>query len=93
MSDDQCDHVWGEPEEVELAGMGVVHSPLCKHCGAVKLEVGRQAAERRRMAWLEREAIAPAVVNSRREAFDNAEAAEQLPPLGSLQMGQGRLAL
>ncbi len=58
---DQCEHAWGEVEEVEL-GIGIVHSPLCKHCGAVKLEVGRQVAERRRQAWLEREVRVPTAV-------------------------------
>lgn len=58
MSDEQCDHSWGGTEEVETSG-GIVHSPLCRHCGAVKLEVGRQRAERQRQAWIDREVVAP----------------------------------
>lgn len=48
MSDENCQHSWGEVEEVESL-MGIIYSPICRHCGAVKLEVGRQAAERRRV--------------------------------------------
>lgn len=60
MSTEGCEHSWGDPEVVEVR-MGIVHSPLCKHCGAVKLEVGGQAAERRRQAWLDQEAAGPRV--------------------------------
>jgi hypothetical protein len=47
--DDQaCTHEWGPPEEVEL-GIGTVFSPLCTHCGAVKLQLGEQAWRRQRV--------------------------------------------
>lgn len=92
MSAEQCEHVWGDVEEVEL-GIGIVHSPLCKHCGAVKLEVGRRVAERRRQDWIDQNAVAPKVAHSRRESFEESEAAESLPPLGFRQESQGRLAL
>ncbi len=51
---DLCEHKWGiEPEEVETA-LGTVHSPLCVHCGAVKLVEENRAAERRRADWAAR---------------------------------------
>lgn len=58
MSEGQCEHVWGAVEEVELS-IGTVHSPLCKHCGAAKLEVGRRAAEQRRADFIAKESLLP----------------------------------
>lgn len=51
MSDDaegQCVHIWGDPEEVEL-GLGTLFSPLCKLCGAVKLQEQNRAYERQQL--------------------------------------------
>ena len=45
-----CVHSWGEPEEVEL-GLGTLLSPLCRHCGAVKIQEENRAYERRRLAF------------------------------------------
>lgn len=49
--DEACVHSWGEPEEVEL-GLGTLRSPLCKHCGAVKLQEEHRAHERRRIEFM-----------------------------------------
>lgn len=38
-------HSWGEAEECETS-LGVMWSPTCKHCGAVKLELERRARAR-----------------------------------------------
>lgn len=46
MNDDACEqHSWGEAEECETS-LGVMLSPTCKHCGAVKLELDRRARAR-----------------------------------------------
>lgn len=87
-----CEHSWGESEEVEISGLGPVHSPICRHCGAAKIEVGRQLAERQRQEWRER-GVAPAVAHARGSAFEDAEDREQLPPLAIPRSDQGRLAL
>lgn len=82
MSADGCEHEWGPVEEVEL-GLGTVHTPLCKHCGAAKLEVGRLAARRTREAWAGRLAPAPEISMK-----------DVLPDLETLPLEeQGRLAL
>lgn len=41
-----CVHAWGEAEECET-GMGLVRSPVCQHCGALKFDVDLR--ERRRL--------------------------------------------
>lgn len=42
MNDDEdCQHVWGDAELCETR-FGLMHSPTCRHCGAVKLEVERR---------------------------------------------------
>lgn len=56
--DEPCVHSWGEPEEVEL-GLGTLWSPLCKHCGAVKLQEEHRAHERRRIEFMLQSANAP----------------------------------
>lgn len=49
MSADGCLHLWSaECEEVEVH-LGTVKSPLCVHCGAVKLVVEEEATRRARI--------------------------------------------
>ena len=44
--DEACEvHFWGEAEDCETS-LGNMWSPVCKHCGAVKLEVDRRARSR-----------------------------------------------
>jgi hypothetical protein len=42
MTTDTCDHTWGEAEECET-GRGLVRSPICTQCGALKHEVDLRA--------------------------------------------------
>lgn len=44
MSDELCDHQWGEAELCETR-LGNIMSPTCRHCGAVKI-VEQQRAVR-----------------------------------------------
>lgn len=50
MNDDVCHHEWGEAELCEISSHGNVHSPVCRHCGAVKFEVDLEAGRRERLA-------------------------------------------
>lgn len=45
--DTGCDHEWGSEPELVETGLGELLSPLCKHCGAVKLVEEDRAADRR----------------------------------------------
>jgi hypothetical protein len=64
VSDDtQCLHEWGPPELVECA-LGELNSPLCVHCGAVKLVEENRAAERRRLAYAAQPINRPPVMAS-----------------------------
>lgn len=38
MSADHCTHTWGEAEECET-GRGLIRTPICTQCGALKHEV------------------------------------------------------
>jgi hypothetical protein len=63
--DSHCQHLWGtEPELVETA-FGEVHSPLCEHCGAVKLIEEHRASERRRADFAARLINLPAAAPER----------------------------
>lgn len=42
---DACTHRWGAAEECETT-LGTFFSPVCRDCGAVKLEVDRNARQR-----------------------------------------------
>ena len=50
---DGCDHQWG-PAELCETHLGEVQSPLCKHCGSVKLLVEEEQARRNHAALSER---------------------------------------
>lgn len=64
MSDDtQCLHTWGAPELVECA-LGELNSPLCVHCGAVKLVEENRAAERQRAAYAARPVNRPVLATN-----------------------------
>ncbi len=39
---DQCSHTWGEAEECET-GRGLIRTPICTACGALKHEVDLRA--------------------------------------------------
>jgi hypothetical protein len=56
MIEDACkSHEWGEAELVESLLLGrELMSPLCRHCGAVKLEEDLRASDRHRAALAER---------------------------------------
>jgi hypothetical protein len=43
-----CIHLWGDTPELVETSLGELCSPLCQHCGAVKLEEEHRAHERRR---------------------------------------------
>lgn len=45
MNTDECTHEWGPAELVET-GMGEINSPICNHCGEVKLVHEQRAARR-----------------------------------------------
>lgn len=70
MTDDICRHEWGEAELCEISSHGNVHSPVCRHCGAVKFEVDLEAGRRERLALAERPINLPAAL------------ATNLPPAG-----------
>ncbi len=53
MNDDTCQHVWGEAEECETR-MGLMRSPVCTICGALKAEVDQHAHDRAEQARNER---------------------------------------
>lgn len=53
MNADDCKHEWGPAELVET-GMGEMNSPICKHCGAVKLLHDEEANRRHRAEVLQR---------------------------------------
>lgn len=63
MSDDTCQHTWGPCEIVECS-LGEVNSPLCVHCGAVKLVEETRAAQRRHAEYIARPVNFPAPVKT-----------------------------
>lgn len=52
MNDEQCNHAWGEAEECET-GRGIVRTPVCNHCGALKFEEDLRARRRVEAARIE----------------------------------------
>jgi hypothetical protein len=44
-----CIHLWGDTPELVETSLGDLNSPLCKHCGAVKIVEEHRASERRRL--------------------------------------------
>lgn len=64
MNDDICHHEWGEAELCEISSHGNVHSPVCRHCGAVKFEVDLEAGRRERRAIAERPINLPLATNA-----------------------------
>jgi len=52
MTNDDCTHTWGEAEECET-GYGLVRTPVCTQCGAIKHQVDLVARRKLEASWIE----------------------------------------